>query len=237
MPTGDLTNAALLVLTGLLLVWAACLFGGFAFGTFNAEGTHRLPRPLRMASSVALVAFAWAWVALTEGQAQRLGVFFALGMTLGFIGDLFMAKLIIKSDAHVLGGMGAFGLGHVAYIIGLLDYGGVQWGAMLVWWGVAAVIWYAVIWRTTTTHTPQHIAALPYALLLAATAGAATGIALEVGGFVIIAVGAALFLGSDLLLALQLFNGWHFRGIGDVVWLTYGPGQMLIVAGVFFATL
>jgi hypothetical protein len=36
---------------------------------------------------------------------------------------------------------------------------------------------------------------------------------------------------------LQLFNGWHFRGIGDVVWLTYGPGQMLIVAGVFFATL
>ena len=234
MPAIDLSAGQTLVLAGLLAVWATCLFGGFAFGTLNAEGTHRIPRPLRMASSLTLVVFAWVWVLFTEDAAQRLGVFFAVGMTLGFIGDLFMARLIIKSDAHVLGGMGAFGLGHVAYIIGLLNYGGAQWGAMLVWWLIAAGIWYGIIWRTADERTPQHIAALPYALLLAATAGAATGIALEVGGFAVIAVGAALFLGSDLLLALQLFSGWHFKYIGDVVWLTYGPGQMLIVAGVFF---
>jgi len=237
MPAISLTTGQTLILVGLLILWAACLFGGFAFGSFNAEGTHRIARPLRMTSSLTLVVFAWMWVLFTQADAQRLGVFFAVGMTLGFIGDLFMARLIIKNDAHVLGGMGAFGLGHVAYIIGLLDYGGAQWGAMLVWWLLAAGIWYGVIWRTTADPTPQHIAALPYALLLAATAGAATGIALEVSGFAIIAVGAALFLGSDLLLALQLFSGWHFKGIGDAVWLTYGPGQMLIVAGVFFMTL
>ena len=45
-------------------------------------------------------------------------------------------------------------------------------------------------------------------------------------------VGAALFLISDLILAAQLFNDLHFRGVGDVVWLTYGPGQMLIVYSV-----
>ena len=45
----------------------------------------------------------------------------------------------------------------------------------------------------------------------------------------ITALGAALFLLSDLLLAAQLFNGVKFRLIGDVVWMLYGPAQMLIV--------
>ena len=43
------------------------------------------------------------------------------------------------------------------------------------------------------------------------------------------AVGAALFLASDLILAAQLFNDLRFPLISDVVWLTYGPAQMLIV--------
>jgi hypothetical protein len=29
--------------------------------------------------------------------------------------------------------------------------------------------------------------------------------------------------------AAQLFNNRHFPLIGDVIWLTYGPAQMLIV--------
>ena len=44
------------------------------------------------------------------------------------------------------------------------------------------------------------------------------------------AVGAALFLLSDLLLAVWIFHDWVFRPF-DLVWLSYGPGQMLIVYG------
>ncbi|MBI5669683.1 MAG: hypothetical protein HZC41_16925 [Chloroflexi bacterium] len=34
---------------------------------------------------------------------------------------------------------------------------------------------------------------------------------------------------SDLILAGELFSGINFPLIGDVMWLTYGPAQMLIV--------
>jgi hypothetical protein len=74
-----------------------------------------------------------------------------------------------------------------------------------------------------------HWIALPYALLLATTAGLATGLALADGRFLLLALGAALFLLSDLILAGEMFSGLTFPFIGDVIWLTYGPAQMLIV--------
>ncbi len=49
--------------------------------------------------------------------------------------------------------------------------------------------------------------------------------------FVMVLIGAILFLTSDLILATRLFNNAFFWLIDDVVWLTYGPGQMLIVFG------
>ncbi len=72
---------------------------------------------------------------------------------------------------------------------------------------------------------------------LASTAGFASGLALQAGGFTPLAIGAALFLLSDLILAAQLFNNLRFRFIGDIVWLTYGPAQMLIVFSVYTALL
>ena len=73
--------------------------------------------------------------------------------------------------------------------------------------------------------------ALPYALLLATTAGLAGGVGLQAGRFIPVAVGGLLFLTSDLILAAQLFNQAYFPWISDWVWLTYGPAQMLIVYG------
>ncbi len=43
-----------------------------------------------------------------------------------------------------------------------------------------------------------------------------------------LAAGGALFLASDLILAFGLFRG-SFPHQTEAVWLTYGPGQMLIV--------
>jgi hypothetical protein len=44
-----------------------------------------------------------------------------------------------------------------------------------------------------------------------------------------LALGAILFLMSDLILAGALFNDLHWPLHHDIVWLTYGTGQMLIV--------
>jgi hypothetical protein len=81
------------------------------------------------------------------------------------------------------------------------------------------------------------LAALPYALLLAGTTGIATGLAVQDSSLIPVALGAALFLASDLILAGELFNGLSFPLIGDVVWLTYGPAQALIVYGMAVALL
>jgi hypothetical protein len=74
-----------------------------------------------------------------------------------------------------------------------------------------------------------HWVALPYALLLASTAGLGSGLAIQDRRFIPLALGGALFLLSDLILAGDMFSDLFFRLIGDVVWLTYGPAQMLIV--------
>jgi hypothetical protein len=193
-----------------------------------------------MASSFTLVVAAWSWHFLSYIFPREYSLLIAIGMTLSFIGDLFMGQLIPVKD-HVLGGIGSFGLGHLAYIIAFIHFGNqrnffvenenVRWGALLIWWLIALTGWYIVVFRGQK-HTFLHFAALPYALLLATTAGLATGLALQEPLFIPLAIGTALFLLSDLILAAQLFNGLHFKMIGDVVWLTYGPAQMLIVYSV-----
>jgi hypothetical protein len=225
-----------LLLLALLGVWAGSLFGGFAFGQLNADGTHRTSTRLRMFSSLALVIAASLW-ALTPADTTVIGVLIAVGMLLGFLGDLFMAKLIPVKEP-VLGGIGAFGLGHIAYIVALwllgeqsgLNAPQAQWGALMALWLIGVACWYLVVFRPGA-RTMLHWAALPYTLLLSSTAGLAVGLALQSPAFILLAVGAVLFLLSDLLLAAQLFNNLYFRLIGDIVWFLYGPGQMLIVYG------
>lgn len=232
----DDVRSSFLLLT--LVVWGVALFGGFALGRPHGDPVRRMPAWTRLLSSAALVVAGWAWVAaLPTGDARRASVLIAVGMTLGFIGDLFLAEVLPLGHA-VLAGMAAFGAGHVAYALGLLWYGNQvhldaplpRFGAWGVWLLVGIAGWYVVVYRDSKP-TPLHWAALPYALLLASTTGIATGLALQSARFVPVAIGAAFFLASDLLLAAELFNRASFPLLGDVVWLLYGPGQMLIVYG------
>ena len=116
------------------------------------------------------------------------------------------------------------------------DAAGPRWGAEAAWLLAGLIAWYLVVYRGGEP-SALHFAALPYALLLASTAGFATGLALQSPAFVPLALGAALFLLSDLILASEVFNGRSFPLIGDVIWLTYGPAQALIVYSVNAALL
>jgi YhhN-like protein len=130
-------------------------------------------------------------------------------------------------------------LGHVSYLVALLTFANAhglnapapRWIALAIWLLIGAAGWYLVVFRGQKA-TALHWAALPYALLLASLAGVATGLALQSALFVPLAIGAALFLLSDLILAGELFAGLSFPLIGDVIWLTYGPAQALIVYSV-----
>lgn len=226
-------------LLGLLILWAALLFGGFAFGATNAQENRRMPTWSRMASSLTLVIAGWSWYLFTrESQASLFSLLIAIGMTLGCLGDFVLAKLIPFPEP-TLGGIAAFGLGHIAYISAILSFANRQhlnapgplWGAWIIWLLIGVVGWYLIVFRKRKP-TALRIAALPYALLLASTAGFATGLALQFPAFILLAIGGGLFLLSDLILAAELFNNLKFPLIGDVVWLTYGPAQMLIVFAV-----
>jgi hypothetical protein len=229
-------------LMGLLFLWVVFLFGGFIFGGLNPEQTRRMPTWTRMASSLTLVVAGWSWYWFSRDQAANsFALLIAVGMTLGLLGDLFMANLLPVSE-HVLWGIGAFGLGHLAYISAFLHLGnrsgldaaGPRWAAWVVWLLIGLVGWYLAVYRGQQP-TMLHWAALPYALLLASTAGFATGLAVQAPTFVPLAIGGGLFLLSDLILATRLFNGVRFYLIDDVVWLTYGPAQALIVYSVYSA--
>lgn len=224
-------------LFGLLVIWAVLLFGGFVLGRPSEPGGRRMPTWTRMLSSLALVVAAWSWHLFTRGTSVGdFSLLIAIGMTLGFVGDLFMASLI-PLGSPVLGGIASFGAGHVAYIAAMLTLGDrfalnnaeprlLTW---LLWLAIGAAGWYWFVFRGQARRSMMHWAALGYALLLASTAGLASGLAVQHGTFVPLALGAALFLLSDLIIAGQLFSGLRFPLIGDVIWLTYGPAQMLIV--------
>lgn len=227
-------------LIGLLILWAALLFGGFLFGG-PAEATRRMPAWTRMASSAVLVVAAFSWYAFARPTpAGSYALLIAIGMTFGLLGDLALAGFL-PGGRNVIAGIVSFGIGHIFYITAMLRFATAagltnpssRWGALAVWLLVGLVGWYLVVLRGANAGgiTPGvvHWIALPYALLLAATAGLATGLALQDSGFILLALGAALFLLSDLILAGEMFSGLTFRLIGDVIWLTYGPAQMLIV--------
>jgi hypothetical protein len=247
-----------LVLTLLLIVWAVLLFGGFIFGKSNPERTRRMPTWTRLSSSFVLVIAAWVWVptllSLLDYGRVRSGLGFfeitgffnwlsictmliAVGMTLGFIGDIFMSR------SNLIGGLSSFGLGHIAYIAAFILFGNLllnnsimRIGALLVWLIIGVIAWYITVYRSQP-RTPLHWEALAYCLLLSSTAGFATGLALQRAEFIPLAIGAALFLFSDLLITVQLFMHKTFYLIDDVVWLTYGPAQALIVYWVYGALL
>ncbi|MCK6579669.1 MAG: lysoplasmalogenase [Anaerolineae bacterium] len=222
----------------LLALWAILLFGGFILGKPEGDEQRRMPLWTRMGASITLTAAAWAWLAHARNAptaTRRMLLGLAAGMSLSTLGDFFMARLIIPGENAVLGGMASFGLGHVAYSLGILHFGAAnrltrrRLPALVGWWLFGLASWLGIVWLPAASRGVMHAAALPYALLLATTTGAATGLALNRRRFQALAGGAALFLFSDLILAGSLFSNWSFVGISDLIWLLYSPGQMLIV--------
>lgn len=225
-------------LTILLGIWAILLFGGFIFGK-EKEG-RRIPAWMRLSSSAVLVIAAFSWTLISRSYGlEHYALLLAIGMSFGLLGDLFLAKLFTSGMRANIGGILSFAVGHIFYITAI-------WGlssalgfnnptsrltGLLLWWLIAALGWYFIVFRGSQA-TFLHWVVLPYALLLATTAGMATGLALQAPSFWPLALGAALFLFSDTLIGGNWFNNLDFPLVHDLIWLTYGPGQMLIVYSV-----
>lgn len=158
-----------------------------------------------------------------------------LGLGLGALGDLFLA---LGGVQRFLAGVAAFGLGHVAYAGGFMlrsgDLGfdglsGVE-GAALV--GLLMLLASTEVWLTPRTgDLRQPVRAYVgliglmgvAAILLPAHHGQGT-----------MRLGAALFVLSDLMLALQLFvvrDAAARTRLALTLWPAYWAGQALIAVG------
>lgn len=208
---------------------------------------ERLTRPwweearldLRTGSCLVLVAAAsWNWWALLGRPAARAAGWFALGMALGFYGDSHVAAWLWWPPVRepLVGGIVFFGFGHLAYVVGSialarrLPADGRRWSTPILAWQMVALAAWAAIALSSTRQQALRGPTLGYTLLVAATPGATTVLWQRSRAFAALALGAALFLASDMLLAYQAFHG-AFPGLDELIWLCYGPGQMLIIYG------
>jgi uncharacterized membrane protein YhhN len=223
----------------LWLVWAVLLPVNFV-----AEALFGLPRfaPWYFSSAVLAVA---AWLTCLHARRLSIGRFaalVALGMTLGFLADVYgVSHRRWTGPDPLLVAIPLFALGHIAYIwgsfdaasrLGLSARNGWAWTVAIAtgfWMVIAAVLWLLLVYPSEA-HSVARWPCLPYCLLLATTTGVMTAISLLDRRFALMAVGAMLFLASDGFLAIGLFqnNAYH---LGNACWITYGIGQMLIVFG------
>jgi YhhN family len=239
------------ITAGLWILWAVLLLGGAVLSEVvqQSAANNQVMLASHLGSSVVLVAAAWIWfLGFNRSTATVTAALFAVGMTAGAIGDFFNSGILqdlIRLPDPVLGGIAAFAIGHIVYITACVrvarEHGFRSRGrraAAVVFWQVFGLIsWFFVVYCGAKGGTSLLVwAALPYSLLLAGTTGIATYLALENRRFVPLAIGAVLFLASDMILAFRMFRG-EFPLAAHAVWMTYGPAQMLIVYSIGTAAL
>ncbi|MCA9149373.1 MAG: lysoplasmalogenase [Planctomycetales bacterium] len=221
------------------IAWAGLLTAGLIADRCSSQWFAALETEFKAVSSVALVGFAWTFAALALPSERNVARLIAIGMTLGSLGD---ASPLLGSSwpdpQRTIGNMILFGLGHVAYIRANLRIRQTvqpsvslqNWRLSLAFAAIVSVAsWYFAALSGLLNATMKY-PALPYTCLLSVTTGVSIGTAIATRGYWPVALGTVLFLTSDLLLAIWIFHGAVYRTM-DLVWLTYGIGQMLIVVG------
>ena len=159
----------------------------------------------------------------------NLWVLLALGF--GWLGDVF---LLGRHHWNLGGGMTAFALGHIAYIVGMLSTrpGLHLIAALSVAW---IVLWLIGVRRFLIPYAPKRLRlpGLCYAALLAGTCGTALYLACLSGftaAYVLCFFGGILFMVSDSLLAYDKF-GKKTRLGGFFVMATYILAQTALTVG------
>jgi uncharacterized membrane protein YhhN len=221
----------------LWYLWLLLLGGSLLIDAQLIPDSAGIKTWLRLSSSLVLVLAALVTARQTASPWKWIAWLVATGMLFGFLGDAAMANQLRILPERVLSGMLCFAIGHLAYIAASeltrrqlkLAFSRTWLTAVLAWQVIGIAIWYGVVFLSDSKPA-LHYPALGYCLLLALTAGMTSGLTLQHRSSWWIALGAALFLASDAILAWQLFRGGG-PVIGLLVWATYGPGQMLIVYG------
>ena len=165
-------------------------------------------------------------LALVWTEPSSLTPFYRLLVAAGLVFSLVGDVLLMLPRERFAGGLVAFLVAHLLYIRAFtLDELGITWWIVLPLAACAAVLLYILL-----PHVPRKLKApvIVYALVLLAMAwAAAERCAAGWGGGALAAAGAALFVASDAVLAIDRFAR-KLRGADAVVLGTYYAAQTLI---------
>jgi len=219
----------------LLGVWLALLIAAFAFGKDDAQRTRHSHSWLLMSTSALLVLAAFIWWLNGAGFLAGVGLWLLLGMAAGFAGDLILADHVPFLQG-VLPGMGAFSVTHICYLVAFglmaarlgLPGDAIRFGVIAIYLVVGVVLWFTLVSSPRAAKVLNY-GALGYALLLSGMAGFATALVIQMPALFWLALGANLFLLSDILLGNQIFRQTNRPHVYDIVWVLYIFGQALIV--------
>jgi uncharacterized membrane protein YhhN len=216
----------------LLVLVTAALFVVIAVTNWVAvaQEDRRTEAVVKPAALLALTTAALAGGAVDS----TAGAWLVGALLLGTVGDVF---LLGGSERRFLAGLGAFLVGHLAYVACFATL-----GVAVSWWlagGAVALIGALVAGRAVLPATLRSggigLAAPVAAYMLVIGAMLVTGWGT---GLVLVAAGAAVFVASDTVLALDRFarpTGWVAPWPHVGVMVTYHLGQALIVVGVLRA--
>lgn len=190
-----------------------------------ARGSRRLEAVFKPTALALLIV-----VALTLGATDSTaGSWLLVALGLGLLGDI---ALLSGSVPRFRAGLAAFFVGHVAYIVAFLAAPGSSFGNLQ---GLAAGLVMAAALSYTREVLPR--VRQEHGLELALPVAAYTtviGVMLFVAfttGLWLVALGAAIFVASDSMLAKDRFVAPLPHGHLKVM-VTYHLGQALIVAGI-----
>lgn len=212
--------------THSLWLWAAIL-GALIFPVMRLRGYWPVRPFIKAIMGVGLAGYC-----LSTPSAPIFTM--ALGFALSALGDFF---LDLRDDKGFMAGLVAFFAAHVAYIAFLWshlpmlsEFQFTQVFATIAVFGVCVLFY---LWLRPSLDNELKIPVALYSCIIAAMALTAF---ITTATSSLIPIGAALFVASDLVLAIEKFKFPLPRG-SELNWTLYASGQILLAIGVVNATL
>ncbi|MCS6981088.1 MAG: lysoplasmalogenase [Flavobacteriales bacterium] len=214
-------------------------FGALVLAIWGGEGGQKL---LHYSSKPLLMPLLLGWYALIPNAFKKPRLFFSLGFTCGWLGDIF---LMDTTGKYFLAGLASFLVGHLLYIAGFRYYiGGRSMGLLPKYTslGVGLVFYVSVaaFLAPSFQSPPRNALLLPvllYSLIICVMGWYAWYAWRLIGGLMVWAfLGAVLFLLSDFFIALHHYVLPKGLPLSDLFILSlYGTGQFLIAKGTLVA--
>ncbi|HCJ01832.1 MAG TPA: hypothetical protein DHV31_02950 [Clostridiales bacterium] len=236
------------MLTYILLALGAISLTFFLL--FRTKEGGIIPAALKTLTSLLFVATAVSGliynhiITCTSTSKLLFGGLVILGLVCGLIGDLtldlkvtYQTLNIRHSDLYTFFGMIAFAIGHIFFITAVALFFDFSAWTILIAAGVTAAIFAISIFLLKMKFGKFLIPAVAYTFLLTLffagtiAAGIITGFSVAL---ILLAIGSALFLLSDMVLSMTYFNANESRILIVINHVLYYAAQFLIALSIYY---